>query len=143
LKFDPNVVEVFFRLLRDSYNGDIVCEPRHATWFNAEVDTFLTDRRVPGSRLTLSRTQMRGSPADGVGSCTIACTDRRRCTIRPTPTRNLPKPPGNSKSVRLREHGPGAFSIIRRSLLRRPTLSPLLCSFDDGWVPQAGASLSF
>ena len=46
LKFDPNVAEVFFRLLRDSYGGDIVCEPRHATWFDAEVDTFLTDRRV-------------------------------------------------------------------------------------------------
>jgi hypothetical protein len=37
---------VFFRLLRDSYDGDIVCEPRHATWFDAEVDTFLTHRRV-------------------------------------------------------------------------------------------------
>jgi uncharacterized protein YecE (DUF72 family) len=37
---------VFFRLLRNSYVGDIVCEPRHATWFNAEVNTFLTDRRV-------------------------------------------------------------------------------------------------
>ena len=37
---------MFFRLLRDSYDGDIVCEPRHATWFDAEVDTFLTERRV-------------------------------------------------------------------------------------------------
>ncbi len=46
LKFDPCAAEVFFRLLRDSYDGDIVCEPRHATWFNAEVDTFLTERRV-------------------------------------------------------------------------------------------------
>ena len=46
LKFDPSAADVFFRLLRDSYDGDIVCEPRHATWFNAEVDTFLTDRQV-------------------------------------------------------------------------------------------------
>ena len=46
LKFDLSAADVFFRLLRDSYGGDIVCEPRHATWFDAEVDTFLTDRRV-------------------------------------------------------------------------------------------------
>ncbi len=46
LKFDLSAAEVFFRLLRDSYGGDIVCEPRHATWFDAQVDTFLTDRRV-------------------------------------------------------------------------------------------------
>jgi uncharacterized protein YecE (DUF72 family) len=46
LKFDPSATDVFFRLLRESYGGDIVCEPRHATWFDAEVDTFLTDRRV-------------------------------------------------------------------------------------------------
>jgi uncharacterized protein YecE (DUF72 family) len=46
LKFDPRAADVFFRLLRHSYSGDIACEPRHATWFNAEVDTFLTDRRV-------------------------------------------------------------------------------------------------
>lgn len=46
LKFDPNSTEVFFRLLRDSYPGDIVCEPRHATWFTADVDAFLIQQQV-------------------------------------------------------------------------------------------------
>lgn len=46
MKFDSNAVEAFFRLLRDSFDGDIVCEPRHTTWFTADVDAFLTERRV-------------------------------------------------------------------------------------------------
>jgi uncharacterized protein YecE (DUF72 family) len=46
LKFDSNAVEAFFWLLRDSFDGDIVCEPRHATWFTADVDAFLTEQQV-------------------------------------------------------------------------------------------------
>lgn len=46
LKFDPDTVEAFFRTLRDSFGGDVVCEPRHATWFTADVDAFLTERQV-------------------------------------------------------------------------------------------------
>jgi uncharacterized protein YecE (DUF72 family) len=77
LKFDPNLADVFFRLLRDSYGGDIVCEPRHVTWFNAEVDTFLTgcrvarvaadpqphpDARRPGGWRGLAYYRLHGSP---------------------------------------------------------------------------------
>jgi len=46
LKFDPDAAEAFFRALRDSFGGDIVCEPRHATWFTADVDAFMTERQV-------------------------------------------------------------------------------------------------
>jgi uncharacterized protein YecE (DUF72 family) len=46
LKFDSDTAEAFFRTLRDSYGGDIVCEPRHATWFTADVDAFLIERQV-------------------------------------------------------------------------------------------------
>jgi uncharacterized protein YecE (DUF72 family) len=46
LKFDPDAAEAFFRTLRDCFSGDIVCEPRHATWFTADVDAFLTERQV-------------------------------------------------------------------------------------------------
>jgi uncharacterized protein YecE (DUF72 family) len=46
LKFDLNAAEAFFRTLRDSFGGDIVCEPRHAAWFTADVDAFLTERQV-------------------------------------------------------------------------------------------------
>jgi uncharacterized protein YecE (DUF72 family) len=46
LKFDPDAAEEFFRTLRDSFGGDIVCEPRHATWFTADVAEFLIERQV-------------------------------------------------------------------------------------------------
>jgi uncharacterized protein YecE (DUF72 family) len=46
LKFDPDAAEAFFRTLRDSFGGDIVCEPRHATWFASDVDAFMTERQV-------------------------------------------------------------------------------------------------
>jgi uncharacterized protein YecE (DUF72 family) len=46
LKFDPDAAEAFFRTLRDYFGGDIVCEPQHATWFTANVDTFLIERQA-------------------------------------------------------------------------------------------------
>jgi uncharacterized protein YecE (DUF72 family) len=46
LKFDPDAAEAFFRTLRDSFVGDVVCEPRHATWFTADVDALLIERQV-------------------------------------------------------------------------------------------------
>lgn len=46
LKFDDGLVETFFRDLRSSFEGDLVCEPRHATWFTPGVDAFLVEHRV-------------------------------------------------------------------------------------------------
>jgi uncharacterized protein YecE (DUF72 family) len=41
LAFDEPVVKRFFELVRDLYNGVVVCEPRHATWFSPAVDSLL------------------------------------------------------------------------------------------------------
>jgi uncharacterized protein YecE (DUF72 family) len=41
LSFDASVVIPFLDLVRKVYNGPIVCEPRHATWFSAEVAPLL------------------------------------------------------------------------------------------------------
>ncbi len=46
MAFDPAPVDTFFRLLREQFSGDIVCEPRHLSWFSAEVDALLAARRV-------------------------------------------------------------------------------------------------
>jgi uncharacterized protein YecE (DUF72 family) len=46
LKFDPAVVEPFVARLRAPFDGDIVCEPRHASWFTADVDAFLVEHRI-------------------------------------------------------------------------------------------------
>jgi len=46
LKFDPEDVRSFVERLRASFAGDLVCEPRHASWFTADVDAFLVEHRI-------------------------------------------------------------------------------------------------
>lgn len=41
LSFDATVVTRFLNLLRTAYDGSIVCEPRHATWFAPAVAALL------------------------------------------------------------------------------------------------------
>ena len=44
--FEARPVRAFFRLLRESFAGAVVCEPRHASWFTAAVDHELAALRV-------------------------------------------------------------------------------------------------
>ncbi len=46
LAFDVRVAANFFSALRERFNGDVVCEPRHQSWFNRAVDQFLADYRI-------------------------------------------------------------------------------------------------
>jgi uncharacterized protein YecE (DUF72 family) len=46
LKFDSAVMEPFFQMLRGSFDGELVCEPRHASWFTADVDAFFVEHRI-------------------------------------------------------------------------------------------------
>lgn len=46
LAFDLRAVSRFFDLLRSLHDGDVVCEPRHASWFTGRVDRVLSDHRV-------------------------------------------------------------------------------------------------
>ena len=41
LPFDISVVRRFFDLVRHSYHGTVVCEPRHATWFSPRAASLL------------------------------------------------------------------------------------------------------
>ena len=45
-RFDDDVVCRFLELLRDRFGGDVVCEPRNATWFTNEVDQALRQFRI-------------------------------------------------------------------------------------------------
>ncbi len=38
--------ETFFSLLRERFAGEVACEPRHATWFDAAAEQLLTKHRV-------------------------------------------------------------------------------------------------
>jgi len=46
LSFDAALVSTFLTLVRDVYQGSIVCEPRHATWFEPAVAAFLHGYRI-------------------------------------------------------------------------------------------------
>jgi uncharacterized protein YecE (DUF72 family) len=46
LKYEAGVVATFFRDFRGRTETDIVCEPRHATWFTGEADELLAMFRV-------------------------------------------------------------------------------------------------
>jgi uncharacterized protein YecE (DUF72 family) len=77
LAFDRRVAATFFDLLRARYEGLVVCEPRHQTWFSTDVDAFLTRYRVarvaadpaaaagaelPGGWTGISYFRLHGSP---------------------------------------------------------------------------------
>jgi uncharacterized protein YecE (DUF72 family) len=41
LSFDASVVTPFLDVVRKVYNGSMVCEPRHATWFSSAAASLL------------------------------------------------------------------------------------------------------
>jgi uncharacterized protein YecE (DUF72 family) len=46
LAFDPAVAAAFFESLRARFTGDVVCEPRHRSWFGEEAGRMLADHRI-------------------------------------------------------------------------------------------------
>jgi uncharacterized protein YecE (DUF72 family) len=46
LSFDAAVVSEFFTLVRTMYEGSVVCEPRHQTWFSPSVGSLLDRYRI-------------------------------------------------------------------------------------------------
>jgi uncharacterized protein (DUF952 family) len=46
LSFDASIVTPFFDLVRALYDGLVVCEPRHATWFSPPVTALLDRYRI-------------------------------------------------------------------------------------------------
>ena len=46
LGFDPEIADPFFRALRTRFPGPIVCEPRHASWFEPAAERLLTAQKV-------------------------------------------------------------------------------------------------
>jgi uncharacterized protein YecE (DUF72 family) len=77
LAFDPDVAGPFCALLDADTRFTVACEPRHATWFTAEADAWLRERRIarvaadparhegaasPGGWRGLSYYRLHGSP---------------------------------------------------------------------------------
>jgi uncharacterized protein YecE (DUF72 family) len=46
LRFEEAVAQEFFADLRARFVGEVVCEPRHASWFTPEVDDLLVTAQI-------------------------------------------------------------------------------------------------
>lgn len=46
LPFETTAARAFFDLLRKLHDGAVVCEPRHASWFQPRADALLTKHRI-------------------------------------------------------------------------------------------------
>ena len=44
--YDPRVASKFFALLRERYDGPVVCEPRHVSWFEPGAERLLVRQRI-------------------------------------------------------------------------------------------------
>jgi uncharacterized protein YecE (DUF72 family) len=77
LRYDPTLSDGFFSDLCAQFVGNVVCEPRHPTWFTDEVETRLSEFRIarvaadpavvsraaePGGWQGLTYRRMHGSP---------------------------------------------------------------------------------
>jgi len=75
--FDADVFTAFVAAVRERVRADLVCEPRHASWFTAEADVVLVREQVarvaadsapvpgadrPGGWLGLAYYRLHGSP---------------------------------------------------------------------------------
>ncbi|MCC4619113.1 DUF72 domain-containing protein [Xanthomonas cassavae CFBP 4642] len=44
--FDARVAAAFFAMLRRRWDGSVVCEPRHASWFTPQAQAVMTRHRI-------------------------------------------------------------------------------------------------
>jgi uncharacterized protein YecE (DUF72 family) len=80
LSFDASVVTPFLDAVRKVYNGPMVCEPRHATWFSSAVASLLD--RYGISRVAADPPPVPEAtvPAGWPRVAYFACTDHREST---------------------------------------------------------------
>ncbi|MEJ1970346.1 MAG: DUF72 domain-containing protein [Rhizomicrobium sp.] len=67
LRFDGKVAETFFRDLRRRFDGAVVCEPRHPTWFGGEADAMLKAAKIARVAADPARVPAAASPGGDPG----------------------------------------------------------------------------
>lgn len=97
LAFDLGIAADFFALLRDRTANDLVCEPRHQSWFTPEAEDLLVRYRVarvaadpppatgaeaPGEWAGLRYTRLHGSPQMYRSSYDAAAIERHAAGAR-------------------------------------------------------------
>ncbi|HEU5102676.1 MAG TPA: DUF72 domain-containing protein [Roseiflexaceae bacterium] len=99
LCFDAERVEAFFATLRAHFNGSVVCEPCHASWFTGEAEQVLVSAQVaraaadpalvpaaaqPGGWHALVYYRLHGSPEMYSSDYSAAYLERLTQTVRAT-----------------------------------------------------------
>lgn len=97
LEFDVGNVERFFGDLREGYEGAVVIEPRHATWFTPDVNRFLQKMAItrvaadpavvppaaePGGDPAKVYVRLHGSPQVYYSSYTVSYLDALAFRLR-------------------------------------------------------------
>jgi uncharacterized protein YecE (DUF72 family) len=67
LAFNIRVARPFFVALRDLHAGHVVCEPRHASWFESKAEALLVQHRVARVATDPSRIPAAHRPGGWVG----------------------------------------------------------------------------
>lgn len=111
LEYDARLAGRFFDLLRSRYEGVVVCEPRHQSWFTAEAGALLAGQKVA------------------------------RVAADPAPAPGADVPGGWPGIVYYRLHGAprkywsrydgGFIETLARTLLRVPASVDAWCVFDN------------
>jgi uncharacterized protein YecE (DUF72 family) len=63
MEFDVRVARTFLEVLREEHHGAVVCEPRHASWFEPRAEAMLIAYRV--GRVATDPTRMEAARAPG------------------------------------------------------------------------------
>ena len=106
----------FFAAARERLGGAIACEPRHASWFEPEVDRWLADRRIarvaadparhPGAEIPGGWDGLRYYRCMGHPSYTGRPTTMPRSSRSPTHSGPTPRPAGASSTTPRRRPRP-------------------------------------
>lgn len=67
LAFEARIARAFFSELANMYGGPIVCEPRHASWFQPAADQLLADQHVGRVAADPARYPSAGIPGGWMG----------------------------------------------------------------------------
>jgi uncharacterized protein YecE (DUF72 family) len=109
LTFEADVVRGFFAMLRDRHAGDVVCEPRHPTWFAPEAEALLTQFRVARVAADPAKVPAAAAPGGWPG-------------LRYIRLHGAPR-------VYYSDYPPEQIAEVARGLLEAP--SPAWCIFDN------------
>ena len=67
LPYEARVAGTFFALLRESWDGPVACEPRHASWFEPRADRALASMRISRVAADPARSAAAARPGGWLG----------------------------------------------------------------------------